>query len=57
VNTVLLREDRQVALKKLILTHQNISMTLNGDKALYIENIENTLGANLKTLKPKLIHF
>ncbi|MDQ7046322.1 MAG: AAA family ATPase [Sulfurovum sp.] len=42
VNSVLLREDRQVALKKLILNHQNISMTLNEDEALYIENIENT---------------
>ncbi len=38
VNTVLRRQDRREDLKNLILDNQNISITINGDKNLYIKN-------------------
>jgi len=41
VNTVLRRAERQEELKKLILDHQNISITLNSDKELYIKHVDN----------------
>lgn len=38
VNSVLQRQERREDLKNLILDNQNISITINGDKNLYIKN-------------------